>query len=198
VAVACAHRQRETQPFEARTLTRRAQAALISTYLLCELLNNGAFVINFVLVSLLQAAEFWFVKVRRLFSRLLLFCHSRAPQNVAGRKLIGLRYWNYTNEAGENEWQFECRDAEGMALLVPDEKRMFWATLYVTPVLWALFSLVSLLKLSLGYLMLCLMGLCLSGTNVIGFTKSSKEAKAEINAGVSRFATQYMRSSILG
>ncbi len=69
------------------------------------------------------------------------------------------------------------------------------------------------------------MGLALSTTNVIGFTKSSKgaretrwrrvrcaisseltrarvrpcaEAKAEISAGVSRFATQYMRSSILG
>lgn len=50
---------------------------------------------------------------------------------MSGRKLIGLRYWNFTNEAGENEWQFECRDAAGMALVVPDEKRMFWTTLYV-------------------------------------------------------------------
>ena len=39
--------------------------ALLTTYLLCELLNNGAFVINFVLVVLLQAVEFWYVKVRR-------------------------------------------------------------------------------------------------------------------------------------
>ena len=38
--------------------------ALLTTYLLCELLNNGAFVINFVLVVLLQAVEFWYVKVR--------------------------------------------------------------------------------------------------------------------------------------
>ena len=43
----------------------RAQVALLTTYLLCELLNHGAFVINFVLVVLLQAVEFWYVKVRR-------------------------------------------------------------------------------------------------------------------------------------
>jgi hypothetical protein len=36
----------------------------VLTYLLCELLNHGAFVINFVLVVLLQAGEFWYVKVR--------------------------------------------------------------------------------------------------------------------------------------
>jgi hypothetical protein len=52
-------------------------------------------------------------------------------QNVSGRKLVGLRYWNYTSESGENEWQFESRDAEGMATIQAEEKRLFWATLYI-------------------------------------------------------------------
>ena len=70
-----------------------------------------------------------------------------------------------------------------MALIVPDEKRLFWTTLYIQasaasgvgghlpnteltsccaacprsqPLVWVLFSLTSLLKVSLGYLMLCL------------------------------------------
>jgi hypothetical protein len=50
--------------------------ALLTTYLLCELLNHGAFVINFVLVVLLQAVEFWYVKVR----------HPRPPAAPRGRR----------------------------------------------------------------------------------------------------------------
>ena len=50
---------------------------------------------------------------------------------MSGRKLVGLRYWNYTSDAGENEWQFESRDAEGMAQVQVEEKRLFWTTLYV-------------------------------------------------------------------
>jgi hypothetical protein len=50
---------------------------------------------------------------------------------VSGRKLVGLRYWNYTSETGENEWQFESRDPEGMAQVQVEEKRLFWTTLYL-------------------------------------------------------------------
>ena len=42
----------------------RAQASLVVTYLLCELFNNGAFVVNFVLVACLQAVDFWYTKAR--------------------------------------------------------------------------------------------------------------------------------------
>lgn len=31
-------------------------------------------------------------------------------QNVAGRTLVGLRYWNEVDEEGESSWVFECRD----------------------------------------------------------------------------------------
>lgn len=44
---------------------------------------------------------------------------------------MGLRYWNFTSESGENEWQFESRDAEGMATVQVEEKRLFWTTLYI-------------------------------------------------------------------
>ena len=50
---------------------------------------------------------------------------------MSGRKLVGLRYWNYTSETGENEWQFESRDPEGMAQVQVEEKRLFWTTLYL-------------------------------------------------------------------
>ena len=117
---------------------------------------------------------------------------------MSGRKLVGLRYWNHTNEAGENEWKFEGRDEAGMAALVADEKYTFWLTTVVTPIFWSTFAFISLLKLSLGYFMLCTMGLCTSGANVYGFYKSSSEAKAQLNAGIARYGMSAMRSGWMG
>lgn len=40
-------------------------------------------------------------------------CQSRLSartQNVSGRTLVGLRYWNQVDEDGESYWVFECRD----------------------------------------------------------------------------------------
>lgn len=39
-------------------------------------------------------------------------CHKRdlALQNVAGRTLVGLRFWNQVDEGGESYWVFESRD----------------------------------------------------------------------------------------
>ncbi len=31
-------------------------------------------------------------------------------QNVAGRRLVGLRYWNQVDDDGESYWVFESRD----------------------------------------------------------------------------------------
>lgn len=31
-------------------------------------------------------------------------------KNVAGRTLVGLRYWNEVDEEGESAWVFESRD----------------------------------------------------------------------------------------
>ena len=47
------------------------------------------FVLMFVIIVLLLAADFWTVK------------------NVTGRKLVGLRWWNEIKEDGSNTWRFE-------------------------------------------------------------------------------------------
>jgi hypothetical protein len=38
-------------------------------------------------------------------------------QNVAGRTLVGLRYWNQVDEDGESSWVFESRDVSRSPLL---------------------------------------------------------------------------------
>ena len=45
--------------------------------------------LTFVVVTILSAMDFWTVK------------------NVSGRLLVGLRWWNDVDQAGENNWRFE-------------------------------------------------------------------------------------------
>ena len=42
---------------------------------------------------------------------LLVYSAYKVPlQNVAGRRLVGLRYWNQVDDDGESYWVFESRD----------------------------------------------------------------------------------------
>ena len=54
-----------------------------------------SYVLTFVVVTILSAMDFWTVK------------------NVSGRLLVGLRWWNDVDEAGQNHWRFESFEARG-------------------------------------------------------------------------------------
>mmetsp|Transcript_40062 Transcript_40062/g.99147 ORF Transcript_40062/g.99147 Transcript_40062/m.99147 type:complete len:184 (-) Transcript_40062:1332-1883(-) len=143
-------------------------------YITCEWFNSD-FVLNFVTCVLLLAADFWVSK------------------NVSGRLLVGLRYWNEIDEAGVSTWRFESRDAEGMKLVAPDESRLFWYTLYGSPLLWLGLGMIALARFSFEYLLIVIIALILNMANVVGYTKCSKDAKASITS----FARTTILSSIL-
>ena len=84
----------QTHP-TATAVTLALKMAPIATYLACELVNSDGFVANFVACVLALAVDFWWCK------------------NVSGRLLVGLRYWNEIDDAGESRWRFEARDDEG-------------------------------------------------------------------------------------
>ncbi|KAI8919064.1 hypothetical protein PhCBS80983_g04667 [Powellomyces hirtus] len=128
------------------------------TYILCSLFTTN-FVLPFVIIVLLLAFDFWTVK------------------NVTGRLLVGLRWWNEIREDGSNEWVFESRENR---LVNATDSRVFWMALYVTPALWALFAFISILKLSIGWLLVTVVALLMSMANVIGYTKCEKDAKAKV------------------
>jgi hypothetical protein len=48
-------------------------------------------VLEFVLIVMLLAMDFYTVK------------------NISGRFLVGLRWWNKVNDAGESRWRFESK-----------------------------------------------------------------------------------------
>lgn len=46
-------------------------------------------------------------------TKYFILTYFRIMQNVAGRTLVGLRYWNQVDDDGESYWVFESRDVSG-------------------------------------------------------------------------------------
>ncbi|KAK6455589.1 Golgi apparatus membrane protein TVP23 [Scheffersomyces xylosifermentans] len=126
--------------------------------------QKNRFILHFIVLILLFSADFWNLK------------------NVAGRLLVGLRWWNETNPIEgapgefENVWVFETADPN--RYINPIDSKVFWVLLYVQPLAWAVFALLSLLKFQFLYLLLIIIAISLSLTNALAFTKCDKFGKA--------------------
>lgn len=127
-------------------------------------LFGGFFSSNFVFICvvciLLLAFDFWTVK------------------NVTGRLLVGLRWWNNVRDDGTNDWVFES--IENPNEIHPTDAKLFWTGLYVTPMLWVLFLLIAILKFNIQWLVIVLVALVLSGANIVGYYKCSKDQQKKV------------------
>ncbi|KAH9982513.1 DUF846-domain-containing protein [Lactifluus volemus] len=130
--------------------------AAIATYILCGFFTDN-YVVSTVIVVILLAMDFWNCR------------------NVAGRTLVGLRFWNQVDDNGESYWIFESRDPSRPAN--PVDSRLFWTALYVFPALWLGLLFVSLLKFNLSFIPIVVLALVFNITNVIGFTYADRDAK---------------------
>lgn len=138
------------------------KVAAIASYLLLGLLTHN-FVIQFVVTVTLLAFDFWTVK------------------NVTGRMLVGLRWWHEVAEDGmTQEWRFETiPDRENLNVT---DGRIFWWTMYFTPVIWVLLGVICVLKFTFSYLLIAIIALVLSGANIIGYYKCNKDATEQIKS----------------
>jgi hypothetical protein len=108
-----------------QSLTR---AASLLVYLLGLQLLSSNFVLIFIVTILLLAIDFYYLK------------------NIAGRRLVGLRWWNEVDSTtGDGRWVFESADPESREQNATD-KRFFWMALYAQPVLWVVLAFFALLK----------------------------------------------------
>lgn len=112
-----------------------------------------------MLCVLLLAFDFWTVK------------------NISGRLLVGLRWWNRINEDGTSEWIFESHERKVTHAV---DSRLFWTALYGTPLLWAFFLIISVLKFNLQWALIVLVALVLNGANIVGYTKCKKDAQEKM------------------
>jgi hypothetical protein len=93
-------------------------------------------VLSFIITMLILAADFYYLK------------------NIAGRRLVGLRWWNEVNpETGDSHWVFESSDPSTKVISATD-KRFFWLALYIQPLLWVVFALFAIIKFEFIWLTL--------------------------------------------
>ncbi|CAO1598217.1 Golgi apparatus membrane protein tvp23 [Xanthoria calcicola] len=135
-------------------------------YILGSLFTKN-FILVFIVTILLLAADFYYLK------------------NIAGRRLVGLRWWNEVNTAsGDSHWVFESQDRSGSAESgAPSQnatdKRFFWLALYAQPAWWVVLAIVSVVRLlNPIWLSLIVIALILTITNTLAFSRCDKFSQA--------------------
>jgi hypothetical protein len=97
-------------------------------------------ILVFILTLILLAVDFYYLK------------------NIAGRRLVGLRWWNEVNTStGESHWVFESSSPETRTINATD-KRFFWLTMYLVPALWVGLAILAILRL-IGVIWLVIVGM---------------------------------------
>ncbi|KAJ5679589.1 Golgi apparatus membrane protein tvp23 [Penicillium macrosclerotiorum] len=119
------------------------------------------FILVFILTLLLLSADFYYLK------------------NIAGRRLVGLRWWNEVNTAsGDSHWVFESSDPNVRTIAATD-KRFFWLSLYLAPALWVGLAILAIVRLvSVIWLSLVAIALILTITNTVAFSRCDKFSQA--------------------
>ncbi|RDA85635.1 hypothetical protein CP532_3539 [Ophiocordyceps camponoti-leonardi (nom. inval.)] len=131
----------------------------------------------FIITILLLAADFYYLK------------------NIAGRRLVGLRWWNEVDpQTGDSKWVFESSDPSSRVINATDS-RFFWLALYVQPLLWFVMAILALVRLQFLWLPLVVIALILTIMNSLAFSRCDKFSQASNMAG-SALGTTNLAGSI--
>ncbi|GAB1311246.1 Golgi apparatus membrane protein tvp23 [Madurella fahalii] len=129
------------------------------------LLFTDNMVMIFIITILLLAADFYYLK------------------NIAGRRLVGLRWWNEVDPStGDSHWVFESSEP-GTKVINPTDSRFFWIAIYAQPVFWIGLALVAILTFKFIWLPLVAIALVLTITNSLAFSRCDKFSQASNIAG---------------
>lgn len=135
---------------------------IFGNFIIGFVIKKNRFIIHFILLILLVAADFWNLK------------------NISGRLLVGLRWWNEITQTSsgefENVWVFETADPN--RYINPIDSKLFWILLYGQPIAWILLGILAVLKFEFLYLILIVITIMLSLTNAVAFTRCDKFSNA--------------------
>ncbi|ESA43967.1 golgi apparatus membrane protein tvp-23, variant [Neurospora crassa OR74A] len=119
----------------------------------------------FIITILLLAGDFYYLK------------------NIAGRRLVGLRWWNEVDpNSGDSHWVFESSEP-GTKIINATDSRFFWLAIYAQPLLWVVLAIVALFSLKFIWLPLVAIALVLTITNSLAFSRCDKFSQASNIAG---------------
>ncbi|KAI1154814.1 DUF846-domain-containing protein [Nemania diffusa] len=126
---------------------------------------SSSAVLIFIITILLLAADFYYLK------------------NIAGRRLVGLRWWNEVDgSTGDSQWVFESSEPGTKAVNATDS-RFFWIALYSQPALWVGLAILALFRFNVLWLPLVAIALALGITNSLAFSRCDKLSQASNIAG---------------
>ncbi|EDO18684.1 hypothetical protein Kpol_1055p39 [Vanderwaltozyma polyspora DSM 70294] len=115
------------------------------------------FTAQFISVVLLLAFDFYITK------------------NISGRKLVQLRWWYDTTGKQSSSFTFESyKQFSPGPSINPIDSKLFWWSIYLTPIVWIVFGIMCILRLKLFYFLLVSVGICLTGINAYGFRSCDK------------------------
>ncbi|KAG8165321.1 hypothetical protein KVR01_005596 [Diaporthe batatas] len=135
------------------------------------LLFTENLVLIFIITILLLAGDFYYLK------------------NIAGRRLVGLRWWNEVDpSSGDSQWVFESSEP-GTKNINPTDSRFFWLANYVQPLLWVALAILALVRFMFIWLPLVAIALALTITNSLAFSRCDKFSQASNIAGGAFSAT---------
>ena len=133
--------------------------------------------LSFILIVIFSSFDFWFVK------------------NISGRIIVGLRWWNEVNEDGTEEWIFESDNEVKKSSI---DTSIFWGSLYVTPIFWGIVFILKFVTLAWSDAMICFISMTLSGSNMIGYYKCSKEQSKKVNDFIMEKGTAGISKLVMG
>ncbi|KAK5990580.1 Golgi apparatus membrane protein TVP23 [Cladobotryum mycophilum] len=134
-------------------------------------------VMIFIITILLLAADFYYLK------------------NIAGRRLVGLRWWNEVDPAtGDSKWVFESLEP-GTRTINATDSRFFWLALYAQPLWWVLMAVLAIVRFEFLWLPLVIIALVLAVMNTLAFSRCDKFSQASNFAG-SAFGSTNLAGSI--
>ncbi|KAH0283418.1 DUF846-domain-containing protein [Aureobasidium namibiae CBS 147.97] len=137
------------------------------------------YVLIFIITIILLAIDFYYLK------------------NIAGRRLVGLRWWNEVNAtSGDGNWVFESADPDSRQINATD-KRFFWLALYSQPVSWVVLGIVAIFRLHFIWLSLVVIAIVLAVTNTLAFSRCDKFSQAT-NIATGAFSASGLASNLGG
>ena len=110
-----------------------------------------------------------------LFTLLLASCDFWFTKNIAGRILVGLRWWVEIKN-NEEIWRYESSNEikEGA------DKGIFWSCIYLNSIVWGIFFIFDLITFKFVWGGLTLIMFCLANVNTYEFFKCSKSQQKNL------------------
>lgn len=85
--------------------------------------------------------------------------------------------------------------AQGVRQVLPREKRFFWLACMGATAHWILACIIAVFGLS-SYIIVAIMGLLFSGSNLWGYFKCSREAQADLKGYINSTSNTLMQGAI--